>query len=145
MIVSTERWLRRHGAGCFSWRMSLISSQRYSAQKTRDVVRHIGRLAAADRRNELRTTSLLPRYKAISPGTPYLHPREILHTYSLQSIEWRRGGRRIEPVPIGPRKVGSIARGDLLDALLDARLCRSQLRLGNNIFDVAGAVSAGMS
>jgi len=125
--------------------MFLISSQRYSARKTQDVVRHIGRLVAADRRNEPRTTSLLPRYKALSPGTPYVHGREKLRTNSLQSIEWRWGGRRIEPVPVGSRDVGSIARGDLLDAFLDAWLCRSQLRLGNNIFDVAGAVSAGMS
>jgi hypothetical protein len=124
--------------------MFLISSQRYSARKTRDVVRHIGRLVAADRRNEPHITSLLPRYKAISPGTPYVHGREKLRTDSLQTIEWRWGGRRIEPVPVGPRNVGGIARGHLLDAFLDAWLCRSQLRLGNNIFDVAVAVSAGM-
>lgn len=83
--------------------------------------------------------------KQLARESPYVHGREKLRTDSLQSIEWRWGGRRIEPVPVGPRDVGSIARGDLLDAFLDARLRRSQLRLGNNIFDVAGAVSAGMS
>lgn len=68
----------------------------------------------------------------------YVHG--YLRTYSLQSIVWRRGGRRIEPIPLGRRQFGSIARGDLLDAFLNMWLCCEELSIGNDIFDVAGAV-----
>ena len=79
---------------------------------------------------------------AMDPRVP---PWGYIHTYSLQSVQWRRGGRRIEPVPLRSAQIGSIARGDLLDAFLDAWLRCSEFSLGNYIFDVASSVSAEMS
>jgi hypothetical protein len=81
----------------------------------------------------------------LSAMDPRVPPWGYLHTYSLQSIQWRRGGRRIEPVPLRPAQIGSIARSDLLDALLYAWLCCSEFSIGNYIFDIASAISAGMS
>ena len=59
----------------------------------------------------------------LSAMDPRVPPWGYIHTYSLQSVQWRRGGRRIEPVPLRPAQIGSIACGDLFDAFLDARLC----------------------
>jgi len=119
--------------------MALVSLQGYSAQRNRDVVRRIGRRDAVGQRNEHHTTNLVQGME-LSATTPHLHPRECLRTYSLQSIVWCRGGRRIEPVPLGRRQFGSIARGDLLDAFLNMWLCCKELSIGNDIFDVAGAM-----
>lgn len=124
--------------------MSRVSSRRCLAQQTRDVVQHIDHLDASGQRNEPRTTNLVQR-RRISAMAPHVPPWGYLHTYSLQSIQRRRGGRRIEPVPLRPRQVGSIACGNLLDALLDSWLCCGEFTLANYIFDIASAVSAGWS
>jgi hypothetical protein len=81
----------------------------------------------------------------VSAMAPQVTPWGYLHTYSLQSIQWRWSRRRIEPIPLRPGQVSSIARGDLLDALLDAWLCCSKLSFGDYIFNVASAVSVGTS
>ena len=80
----------------------------------------------------------------LSATAPLVPPWGYSHTYSLQTIQWRRSRRRIEPVPLRPSQIDSITRGHLLDALLDAWLCCSELGLGNDIFDIASVVSAEM-
>ena len=63
-----------------------------------------------------------------------------LHTNSLETIEWRRGRRRIEPVPLSPAtEACGITRGDLLDPFLDARLCCGELGFSDYIFHIASA------
>ena len=122
--------------------MSPVSSRRCLAQQNRDVVQHIDHLDATGQRNEPRTTNLVQR---VQNSQLWPHTRlhgGYLHTYSLQSIQRRRGGRRIESIPLRPCQVGSIPCGNLLDALLDAWLCCGEFTLGDYIFDIATAVSA---
>src|SRR6266404_3575917 len=60
------------------------------------------------------------------------------HTNSLEAIKWCRGWRRVEPVPLSPTpKASGIARGDLLNPFLDARLCCRELSLSDHIFHIS--------